>query len=100
MGSEMCIRDRDMALLLSPVDAEKRGITDGSIIEAWNDLARVQFYAKISEGVLPGTVVAEGVFGKGQALNGLTVNALLGEALTDGGEASTLCGNTVDIAPV
>ena len=90
----------DMALLLSPVDAEKRGITDGSIIEAWNDLARVRFYAKISEGVLPGTVVAEGVFGKGQSLNGLTVNALLGEALTDGGEASTLCGNTVDIAPV
>ena len=89
-----------MALLISPADAEGRGITDGSIIEAWNDLARVRFYAKVSEGVLPGTVVAEGVFGKRQALNGLTVNALLSEALTDGGEASTLCGNTVDIAPV
>lgn len=89
-----------LTLLVSPVDAEKRGIADGGMIVAWNDLARVQFYAKVSEGVPYGTVVAEGVFGKGQSLNGLTVNALLGEALTDGGEASTLCGNTVDIAPV
>ena len=35
-----------------------------------------------------------------QSLNGLTVNALLSDALTDGGRAATLCGNTVDAAPV
>ena len=48
----------------------------------------------------PGTVVAEGVYSAADSLNGLTVNALLGEALTDGGEAATLCGNTVEVAPV
>lgn len=90
----------EMALLLSPGDAAARGIADGSMVEAWNDLARVRFYAKISEGVPRGTVVAEGVYGRGQSLNGLTVNALLRDALTDAGEAATLCGNSVDVAPV
>ena len=90
----------EMKLLISPADAEKRGITDGSIVEAWNDLAHVRFYASVTEKVLPGTVVAEGVYGKQQSLNGLTVNALFAETLTDGGRAATLCGNTVDMKAV
>ena len=89
-----------MRLILSPADARARGIEEGAVIEAWNDLARVRFYAALSEGVPPGTVVAEGVYSAADSLNGLTVNALLGEALTDGGEAATLCGNTVEVAPV
>ena len=88
-----------MVLGLSPQDAARRGIVSGDEIEVWNDLARVRFYAGVSEKVPAGTVVAEGVYARGQTLCGLSVNALLGEALTDGGEAATLCGNTVDVRP-
>lgn len=94
------VKDRGpIALRISPADAAARGIADGGRVEAWNDLARVQFIARITDGVPRGTVVAEGVYRTDQSLNGLTVNALLHEALTDAGRASTLCGNTVDIAP-
>ena len=94
------VKDRGpIALRISPADAAARGIADGGRVEAWNDLARVQFIARITDGVPRGTVVAEGVYRTDQSLNGLTVNALLHETLTDAGRASTLCGNTVDIAP-
>ncbi len=98
---EELVRARgEMKLLISPDDAKRRGIHDGSIVEAWNDLARVRFFASVTEKVPSGTVVAEGVYGKKQSLNGFTVNALLKEALTDGGRAATLCGNTVDIKTI
>ena len=89
-----------MVLLLSPADAAARGIADGAPIDVWNDLARVRFSARVTDAVPAGTVVAEGVYSPHQAPGGLTVNALLSEALTDGGRASTLCGNTVDAAAV
>ena len=79
-------------------DANARGIADGNIVEAYNDLARIEIFAEVSEDVLPGTVVAEGVYKLDQSLNELTVNALLSERLTDAGRASTLCDNTIEIA--
>ncbi len=84
-------------LKINPRDAYERGIADGNIIEAFNDLAAVEFFAEVTEDVLGGTVVAEGVYRLSDSMNQLTVNALLSERLTDGGRASTLCGNTVDI---
>lgn len=89
-----------MRLILNAADAADRGITDGAVIDVWNDLAHVRFYADVRSNVAPGAVVAEGVYSAEQSLNGLTVNALLSDALTDGGRAATLCGNTVDAAPV
>lgn len=88
-----------MTLGMSCADAAARGIADGGRIEVWNDLAKVEFFARVTDGVPEGTVVAEGVYRADQSLNGLTVNALLSEALTDGGRASTLCGNAVDVRP-
>lgn len=89
-----------MTLLVSPVDAYRRGVKDGAVIDVWNDLAHVRFYAAVTERVPAGTVIAEGVYSQKDSLNGLTVNALLSDALTDGGQAATLCGNSVDLAPV
>ena len=89
-----------MRLVINEADAAARGIADGAVIDVWNDLAHVHFYAEVRSSVAPGAVVAEGVYSAEQSLNGLTVNALMSEALTDGGRAATLCGNTVDAAPV
>lgn len=89
-----------MSLLVSPGDAQRRGICDGAQIDVWNDLAHVRFYAKLHSGVPEGTVVAEGVYTQAQSINGLTVNALLSEELTDSGRAATLCGNTVEMAAI
>ena len=89
-----------MVLLLSPADAAARGIADGAAIAVWNDLARVECVARVTDKVPAGTAVAEGVYSPSAAPGGLTLNALMGEALTDAGRAATLCANTVDAAPL
>ena len=95
------VRSRgEMALLLSPADAAARGIADGAAIAVWNDLARVECVARVTDKVPAGTAVAEGVYSPSAAPGGLTLNALMGEALTDAGRAATLCANTVDAAPL
>lgn len=87
-------------LKLNTQDAYARGIADGNIIEAYNDLAHVQFFADVSDDVLSGTVIAEGVYGIEESLTELTVNALLSERLTDDGRASSLCDNTIEIKKI
>ena len=76
------------------------GIADGAAIAVWNDLARVECVARVTDKVPAGTAVAEGVYSPSAAPGGLTLNALMGEALTDAGRAATLCANTVDAAPL
>ena len=49
-----------MRLILNAADAADRGITDGAVIDVWNDLAHVRFYADVRSNVAPGAVVAEG----------------------------------------
>lgn len=89
-----------LALKMNPKDAALRGIADGNIIEAYNDLAHIEIFADVSDDVPQGTVICEGVYRLEQSLNELTVNALLSERLTDCGRASTLCDNTIEIKKI
>ena len=86
-----------MTLLMNAEDAKKRGIADGDQVVCENELAKVLFYAKVGDNLLPGTVVAEGVYSKARSLNGLTANALFSEELSDLGEATTMNGNFVEV---
>lgn len=47
-----------MALMLHPEDAAARNIGDGSLVTAFNDLAEVEFTAKITPLVAEGTAAA------------------------------------------
>ncbi|MCH1982346.1 molybdopterin-dependent oxidoreductase [Ruminococcus sp. OA3] len=89
-----------MSLLIHPDDAKERNIKDGERILCFNDLAEVEFQAEVTARVKKGTVIAEGVYDIAHSLNGLTVNALHHERLSDCGEATTLNDNTVDICPL
>lgn len=88
-----------MCLLINPKDAQKRGIHHMDTVYAYNDLARVLCYASLTEAVPCGTVIAEGVYTTQQALDTLTFNALFSERLTDAGEGSTYCDNTIEMMP-
>ena len=86
-----------MTLLINKEDARVRGIKDGSSIRGYNELAAVIFTARLMDDILPGTVVAEGVYNKSSAPNGYTVNALFSQRLSDLGDATTMNGNFVEI---
>ncbi|MDO4977626.1 MAG: molybdopterin-dependent oxidoreductase [Eubacteriales bacterium] len=86
-----------MTLIVSQVDAKARGIEEGDLILCENELAQVTFYADVRDNILPGTVVAEGIYIKDQTIDGNNVNALFSEDLSDLGESTTICGNFVQI---
>ena len=140
-----------MNLILSAQDAEARDIRDGDRILCYNELAEVEFYARVIDRIaeqnpdseeesalsnvesnaghnsesyvgsntghntgdnagsksmdrkidiqkiLPGTVVAEGIYERKYSLNGYTVNALFHEELSDLGQATTMNGNFVEV---
>ena len=86
-----------MILCLNPEDAAERGIVDGDDVEAFNDLARVRFTARVTELIAKGAAAAPGVFAHKLTKSGLGVNALQHARLSDLAEATTMNDNTVEV---
>ena len=86
-----------MKLMIHPVDADSRRIRDGDPVIAFNELAEVEFTARVTELVAPGTAAAAGIYSMASRGAGLLVNALHHQRLSDIGEATTLNDNRIDI---
>jgi anaerobic selenocysteine-containing dehydrogenase len=86
-----------MALQMSPLDAAARGLADGELVEAWNELGQVAFTLQIRSGVPRGVVVAPGVRKLDDAPGRRNVNALTRQRLTDEGAGSTFYDNAIDV---
>lgn len=86
-----------MALRMSPADAAARGLSDGDLVEAWNERGEVVFTLQVTADVPPGVVVAPGVRRMEEARGGRTVNALTAQRLTDEAGGSTFYDNAVDV---
>jgi anaerobic selenocysteine-containing dehydrogenase len=86
-----------MSLQMSPFDAAARGLGDGELVEAWNELGEVTFTLRIRREVPAGVVVAPGVRKLEDALGRRNVNALTRQRLTDEGAGSTFYDNAVDV---
>ena len=81
-----------MTLRMNAADADARGIRHGDTVTAENELGAVVFTAALDKTVVPGVVVAEGVF-PGEA----TVNTLTHQRLSDLGRATTMNDNRVEV---
>ena len=88
-----------MELLIHPSDAGVRGIKDGGRVIAFNELAEVAFTARVTPLIAPGSAAAAGVYSMDASANGLLVNALHHQRLSDIGAATTLNDNTIDVSP-
>lgn len=88
-----------MELMLHPLDAALRNIGDGDKVIAYNDLAQVEFTARLTSRVAGGAAAAAGVYGMSPSASGLQVNALHHQRLSDIGEATTMNDNTVEVRP-
>ena len=73
----------EVRLLMHPVDAESRGLTDGTSVRLFNSLGEVHCNLQVGTWVRPGTVsLPKGLWRKHTA-NGYTANALVPDTLTD-----------------
>jgi anaerobic selenocysteine-containing dehydrogenase len=86
-----------MFLQMNPTDAEVKGMKDGDLVIAFNQLGEVSFTLQITPKVPSGVVVAEGVWWLNHSPGSRSVNALTSQRLTDQGEGSTFYDNTVDV---
>ena len=86
-----------MKLAINPYDAAKRGIVNCDRIICFNDLAEVEFEAFVTGNAAKGSASAVGIFKAEQTFNGLGVNALQHDRLSDLGAATTMNDNAVDI---
>ncbi|MGC5774494.1 molybdopterin-containing oxidoreductase family protein [Paenibacillus pabuli] len=83
-------------LQMHPEDAARREIEDGDGVVVWNDRGRIELTAKVSESMLPGTVISQGLWwdGTGQRQR---VNSLTSNRLSDMGNGATFFSATVEV---
>jgi len=94
---ELRERQQFMELLMNPVDAAERRLSDGSRVVAGNNEGEVEFTLKVTNRVPAGTAVTEGVWWSEFIGGGRGVNALTSQRLTDGGRGSTLYDVAVEV---
>ena len=66
-------------MLMHPNDAAQYGIHDGEAIEVGNKQGAINLHAKFFDGLLPGVVVIESLWGNADFPGGLGVNVLVSD---------------------
>ncbi len=85
-------------VVISPNDAEVRGISDGDAVRVFNDRGAFVAVAKVSDDARPGVVVAPFGYWAKHSRNGRTVNAINPSAFADYGNAPTFSDTLVEVA--
>lgn len=84
-------------LEINPKDAEDRGILDNDTVSIENDRGRLLLKAKVIDSVLPGVVIAAGLWWRENYKNGNGVNSLTSDNLSDIGEGATFFSASVEV---
>jgi len=72
-------REKRPTALIHPEDADRLGLVDGSRVELGNGRGVVTVHARRFDGLLPGTVVVEGVWPAADFEGGVGINTLIGD---------------------
>jgi anaerobic selenocysteine-containing dehydrogenase len=83
-------------LEMRATDAELRGISSGDAVRVWNDRGQIQLTARISESIPVGTVASQLDWQK-LSHNGVNVNELTSQRLTDIGGGATFYSTLVEV---
>jgi len=72
-------REERPTILLHPDDAKRYGVADGGAVDVGNKLGIIGLHAKYFDGLLPGVVVIESLWGNADFRGGLGVNTLVSD---------------------
>ena len=97
---ELRERQGGMQLKMNPEDAAGKGLSEGELVVAWNELGEVTFRLQLTPKVPGGVAVAEGVWWLAYAPGCRSVNALTSQRLTDEGGGSTFYDNRIDVRTI
>lgn len=88
--------EKEPTLQIHPEDAMARGISDGDAVLVWNDRGQFEVTAAITDKMLPGTVVSQGLWWE-QDGKRHRANALTPERLADMGNGATFFSTVVEV---
>ena len=87
-------------VVVSPEDAERRGIADGAVVRVFNDRGAFSCSARVSDDARPGVLVAPMGWWNADYPGGRSAQATTPELLTDEGAAPTFNDNRVELEAV
>jgi anaerobic selenocysteine-containing dehydrogenase len=87
-------------LLISPLDAASRGITEEARVRIFNNRGEFLAHAKITDAVLSGVAVAQGLWWNKDVPGKANANATTSTAITDLGAGATFFDNLIEVEPV
>ncbi|WP_082423274.1 molybdopterin-containing oxidoreductase family protein [Paenibacillus dakarensis] len=88
--------EKEPFLQIHPEDAAERGIEDGAWVTVYNDRGRLEVRAKVTDKMLPGTVVSQGLWWESEGRKQRS-NALTSDRLADLGEGATFFSTVVEV---
>lgn len=88
--------EKGPALQIHPDDAGPRGITDGDNVTVWNDRGTYRVKVVVTDKMLPGTVVSQGLWWEGDG-GRQRANALTPDRIADMGGGATFFSTVVDV---
>ena len=86
-------------VVVSPEDAEARGIEDGATVRVWNERGEFTCAARVSDDARPGVLVAPMGWWNRDYEGGRSAQTTTSQLLTEVAAAPTFNDNRVDIAP-
>ena len=72
-------REERPTILIHPDDASRYQIANGDMVDVGNKLGAISLHAKFFDGVLPGTVIVESLWGNADFPGGLGINVLVSD---------------------
>ena len=90
-------RIRDFVLRIHPDDAAERGIADGDVVRIFNDRGEIRLPAQLTDSVRAGVVAVPQ--GRSSAVDGVPVNVLTHDDVTDIGYGAIYFDCLVQVEP-
>jgi anaerobic selenocysteine-containing dehydrogenase len=93
-------REERPIVQIHPEDAAARRIGEGDPVRVWNELGEVRLTAAITEGIIPGTVLAPGIWWAKHSPDGRNINQITSQDETDMGASARFYDTHVFVAVV
>jgi anaerobic selenocysteine-containing dehydrogenase len=93
-------REKRPLLRIHPQDALPRRIQSGDQVQVWNGVGGVMLTAEVTEEIVPGTVLAPGIWWMKHSPDGRNINQVVSQHETDMGGSATFYDVRVWVAPL
>ncbi len=93
-------REKEPVLQMHPLDAAARQIGDSDTVRVWNGLGEVVLTARVTDDLIPGTVLAPGIWWASHSPDGRNINQITRQDEADMGGGACFYDAQVFVAPV